>query len=466
MTGNSPYLAVLWACISSWYYGFHLSELNFPILSLTCTSPSSSTSLIPQCLNMDESTYGLVTAVFTVGGLLGSLASSWVVKKQGLKGGIAWTGWINLLGSACMGVAPHWVVLAFGRLVVGAASGLAICLVPPYLSHIAKSSPSLASKSGQIGTLNQMAIVLGVCSAQVAGLLLTGEKGDVPGSWRWVVTISAIVAVGQIVSSPSVPDPNGERGPKVIVTSPTDDLENGRLPRISEGDEAASPLLPDTPSDPHPPPHPEAQLTLRQILSNPALRGPALLCAATMALQQLSGVNAVLFYSTPVLRPLLPTSAGVVGVSITVVNAVMTLPAVFLMDRLGRKTLILSSIAGMASASVLLAIGLNDHHKILSAVSIIAFIASFSIGLGPVPFLLVSDLAPPPAVPALSSLALSTNWITNFLVALFFLPLRDALSSPSGPGEHRRSGEGRVFYVFTAVLVLGAVMVLRGLKVR
>lgn len=56
------------------------------------------------------------------------------------------------------------------------------------------------------------------------------------------------------------------------------------------------------------------------------------MCAAIMALQQLSGINAVMFYSTPVLRPLLPSSVGVVSVGITIVNAIMTLPAIFLMD--------------------------------------------------------------------------------------------------------------------------------------
>lgn len=87
---------------------------------------------------------------------------------------------------------------------------------------------------------------------------------------------------------------------------------------------AASPLLPSSQQT--------VQLTLRQILSNPSLRGPSLLCAAIMALQQLSGVNAVMFYSTPVLRPLLPTSVGIVGIGITIVNAIMTLPAMLLMD--------------------------------------------------------------------------------------------------------------------------------------
>lgn len=77
---------------------------------------------------------------------------------------------------------------------------------------------------------------------------------------------------------------------------------------------------------------PTQQLALRDLLSSPTLRGPTVLCATILALQQLSGVNAVMFYSTPVLKPLLPASAALIGLGITGVNALMTLPAVFLID--------------------------------------------------------------------------------------------------------------------------------------
>jgi hypothetical protein len=87
-----------------------------------------------------------------------------------------------------------------------------------------------------------------------------------------------------------------------------------------------SPLLnPSSPTS-------DTQLPLRDLLSNTSLRGPTLLCAVIMALQQFGGINAVMFYSTPVLRPLLPNAAGLLGIGITLVNAIMTLPAIFLVD--------------------------------------------------------------------------------------------------------------------------------------
>lgn len=92
---------------------------------------------------------------------------------------------------------------------------------------------------------------------------------------------------------------------------------------------AATPLSPITSaysSDATP------QLPLRELLSNTSLRGTILLCATVISFQVLSGVNAVMFYSTPVLRPLLPNTAGFIGIGIASMNALMTLPAVFMVD--------------------------------------------------------------------------------------------------------------------------------------
>lgn len=114
--------------------------------------------------------------------------------------------------------------------------------------------------------------------------------------------------------------------------------------------------------------------------------------------------------------------------------------------------------------SVLLGYGLDQSYKVMSAVAIVAFIACFAFGYGPVPFLLISEMAPPHAVPALSSLALSASWISSFIVAIAFLPLRDWLSVPKDPRDPQspRTAEGRVFYVFTAMLALSAIVVWRG----
>lgn len=96
--------------------GYHISEFNFPAASLTCLSPSfPPPSRLPLCLGLDSAKYGLVTAAFAAGGLLGSLGSSWVLQLEGVKGAIMWTGMLNLVGAILETLAAQWSVLAAGR---------------------------------------------------------------------------------------------------------------------------------------------------------------------------------------------------------------------------------------------------------------------------------------------------------------------------------------------------------------
>jgi len=113
---------------------------------------------------------------------------------------------------------------------------------------------------------------------------------------------------------------------------------------------------------------------------------------------------------------------------------------------MGRKALLSISMFGAILSLVLVGFGLNNSLVTISSLAIITFVMSFAVGLGPVPFVMISEVAPPHAVSALSSIALSLNWIVNFFVGLVFLPLRDLLSG----GEIGK--DGRVFYLFAVIL--------------
>jgi len=92
--------------------------------------------------------------------------------------------------------------------------------------------------------------------------------------------------------------------------------------------------------------------------------------------------------------------------------------------------------------------GLDSSHVILASIAVLMFVASFAVGLGPVPYVIISDVTPFYAINSVSSIALSLNWISNFLVGLGFLPLRNFLADND---PHR---EGRVFYVFGVLLLV------------
>ncbi|CAG8449737.1 14265_t:CDS:2 [Acaulospora colombiana] len=158
--------------------------------------------------------------------------------------------------------------------------------------------------------------------------------------------------------------------------------------------------------------------------------------------QQLSGINAVLYYSTNILSKILPESSDLITVYISIVNTIMTLVSAYLMDKSGRRTLLLNSIVSMSAASTLLGLGIINDYGFLSAFSIILFVATFSFGLGPIPFLITPEIVDTYAVATASSFGMSLNWVANFLVGFAFLSVSKMVG-------------GYVFFIF-AIYLAGA----------
>ncbi|KAK4048609.1 Bifunctional purine biosynthesis protein PurH [Microbotryomycetes sp. JL221] len=153
-----------------------------------------------------------------------------------------------------------------------------------------------------------------------------------------------------------------------------------------------------------------------------------------------------------------PSNAKAVAVFVTVVNFVMTLPAVYLVDRVGRRSLLLFSLTTMSISSLVLAYSINHSKFLLAATFIVLFVATFSVGLGPVPFVLTGELAPPASRSATASVALAVNWLSNLLVGLTFLPLRDWLAGG------RSDASGTIFYVFAVMSAVGCVTMAKRLS--
>lgn len=147
-------------------------------------------------------------------------------------------------------------------------------------------------------------------------------------------------------------------------------------------------------------------------------------------------------YSVNLLSSLLPTTAALLTVIVSALNIILTILFAPLADRFGRKTCILLSTAGMGTNAILLGLGIYYSIKALSAMATILFVASFALGLGPVPFILANELVGPEAVGATQSWALAANWVATFLVSQFFPMLNEALG-----------GKGKVYFIFAGFAV-------------
>ncbi|GAA6008621.1 hypothetical protein JCM10207_007182 [Rhodosporidiobolus poonsookiae] len=435
----------LTSLISQIQYGYHIAALNSTSQSIICdVDPNGAKQTgsigLPSCVDMSEASFGTVTSAYTVGGLFASLQAGSLIERWGKKGTAVRSAGVLSLGTAAVAFGSSLWVLVLGRILVGMSCGIATVLVPLYLSSVAP--PAIA---GSIGIITQISVNSGIVAAQGFSLPLSSPG---TGNWRYVSIISLALAVVQILTAPLMP----ESGKKTS-TSPVYDVEDTE-------DEERAPLSGEIGDNP---PRRRAEesassLSFWEVLRSKdvSIRRPLYTLALVMLFQQLSGINAVMYYSTSILNAVNPASAKTVSLFVTLVNLFMTFPIVYLIDRLGRRTLLLSSLAAMCVSTAVIGWSINNDHFWLASVFIVLFVAGFAFGCGPVPFVLCGEMPAEEAKSATASVAVGVNWTANLLVGIGFLPLRDYLAGPDGS-----SGSGTVFYVFTATTGVGAVVLSR-----
>lgn len=141
--------------------------------------------------------------------------------------------------------------------------------------------------------------------------------------------------------------------------------------------------------------------------------------------QQFSGINAVMYYSTSIMSDALPGAGALITVYISIVNVAMTFVTLYLIDRAGRRPLLLVSVGSMSIITFGLAFAMWQNLSMICALSILLYVATFSLGLGPIPFLIISEIFDARAVGSAASVGLVVNWISNFIIGTAFLPLSE-----------------------------------------
>ncbi|KAJ3482500.1 hypothetical protein NLI96_g6940 [Meripilus lineatus] len=456
----------LWILIVSFQYGFHISALNQIQAVLTCkvTDPGSGDSGsggarvhygLPTCIPMSDATFSILTSVYTIGGLLGSLFANVIMDRWGRKGAVRASAITVVGGAGMMGVAGSLTPLVIGRIFAGVGAGIGICVGPIFLSEIAP--PRI---KGAIGVLTQFSIVMGIMVTQAMGLKLA-----TPHEWRIVLLFSFALAAAMLLAGPLIVESptwlarHNMTEQKSLATRWLYGVRDTPSRSVSE-DATVDPLLGDPDFDAETQrargaSSSGAAISVPHLLGARELRKPLTIVCFSMLVQQLSGVNAVLYYSNDILSKALPDMGPYISLGITIVNVLMTFPPIFLIEKIGRRQLLTYSASGAVISLVGVGLGLDVNWVGLASFAIIAFIASFAIGVGPVPFVMIPEVSPVHAVSALSSVGLSLNWVANFIVGLVFLPLRNMLAG----GDPLK--EGRVFYVFSLVMLFCTFVLLK-----
>ena len=380
---------------------------------------------------------GSVVSVLLLGAMAGALGAGRIADRLGRRRTFGLEGAVFLVGTALAVLATGFPMLLAARLVLGLAVGAASATVPVYLSEL---SPT--EIRGRVLTLNQLLITIGILIAYFVNLAFSSG-----GVWRGMFAVGAIPALVMLLGAafvlPESPEWLGTHGridqARALVASVTNEATADRL--IEQRRQRRERLAADRP----------AQRGAR--LWRSARVRPALVVGLTLAaVQQFGGINTIIYYAPTIMKETGLTAGNSIlySVAIGVINLVMTVVAIRLIDRAGRRVLLVVSLAGMTVTMALLGLAfVLDLNSVLTLVFMVAYIAIYAVGLGPVFWVLIGEVFPPSAAAVGSSASTTVNWGSNFVVSLVFLPVANAI------------GQGRTFWIFALVCALALWFVAR-----
>jgi sugar porter (SP) family MFS transporter len=362
---------------------------------------------------------GLITSWVTLGALFGALLGGTLADRLSRKRVLVIASYLFLVGAIVQAIAPGVAVLTIGRFVIGFGVGMASVAAPMYVAE-----SSTAERRGRFVSGYQLAITIGILAAQFADYALSDD-----GTWRLMVGLAAVPGLILLVVVTPVP-----HSPRWLVKA-------GRTAEARESivkvrgpvgaDEAVEEIVRQVESEP--------ESSWHDLLVGGARR--ALTVAVGLALfQQLTGINALIYYSDDILEEAgfttASSQAGASLIAVGLVNVLATFIAIAFVDRLGRRPLLMAGMTGMLVGLVGLSVSNlyeaqeGDTNTIVGSLSIIwmvVFIASFAFSLGPVVWTIISEVFPTRIRAKGMSVATAANWGAAFVLTLLFPVMMDDL---------------------------------------
>ena len=357
----------------------------------------------------------LVAGIVLAGAVIGASVAGILSDHFGRRRVILATALAFVAAAVISAVAQSVGVLLAGRLLIGVAIGIASMLTPLYLAEI-----SPAASRGAVTSLNQLCITLGILVSYLVGYALASA----PDGWRWMLGLGAVP--GAILAAGMLVLPESPRWLAGHGQMPAAEAVLRRL-RGAGGDVAAelAELRTDLRQE-------SGKLVSWSAMLDPALR-PALIVGVGLAMfQQITGINTVIYFAPQIFQAAGMSSASVsilATAGVGLVNVLLTVVSIRLIDRAGRRALLLWSLGGMAAALLALAAGFaggaSGFLAWITVISLAAYVAAFALGLGPVFWLLIAEIFPLALRGRAMSLAAIANWGFNLLVTVTFLELID-----------------------------------------
>jgi sugar porter (SP) family MFS transporter len=376
--------------------------------------------------------HGIAMASALYGTVIGSLVGSWPADRFGRKATLLWIGVLYVIGALGSGLAQNVEMFIAARFVGGLGIGISTVVAPMYIAEIAPPQ-----SRGRLAGMFQFNIVFGILIAFLSNALLAGIGAN---AWRWMLGVAAFPSLLYALSCLALPE-----SPRWLLSRKGD---------RSAGIEVLKQIQPDIPAR-------EIVADADEILAASTERGssghfwrrhlqkPIVLAILIAFFNQMSGINAVLYFAPRIfeLTGLAAKAALLESVGIGITNLVFTFVGLWLIDRLGRRTLLYIGSFGYISSLSLVAWGFFKEHYAIVPAAIFAFIAAHAIGQGAVIWVFISEIFPNRHRAEGQSLGSFTHWIFAALLTTFFPKMVSALPA------------GYVFSFFAGMMCLQLVWV-------
>jgi len=409
--------------------------------------------------NLTNIQVGWAVASLTLTATLGMMLSGPLSDRFGRRPVLKVAALLFSVSALASAVAPDYLFLVVARMLGGFGVGVALIIAPMYIAEIAP-----AALRGRMVSFNQLNIVIGISAAYFSNyLILSLGNSDMAWAqllrlgdwnWRWMLGVETLPAIFYFFALFTVPE-----SPRWLVMKRKDDDALAIMAQVTDQAQAEAEL-----AEIHAALRAEAnteRASFRELFT-PSMKLVMTIGLSVAILQQITGINSVFFYAPMIFEQSgIGTDASFMqAIMVGLVNLVFTVLAIALIDKLGRRPLLGFGLTGIAVCMFLLAYGfgsatygpngeLLDINPTLILIGILGFVASFAISLGPVMWVLFSELFPNRFRAVAISFVGLINSAVSFLVQLVF------------PWELENFGNSTTFLIYGLFAVIGLIFVMR-----
>ena len=392
------YVAVAVAAVGGLLFGYDTGVISGAILYIKSEFSLSDT--------MQE----IVVSSVLAGAVIGATLGGTLTNRLGRRLPIIIAGIIFTVSAAATALAPTVACLIAARILSGVAIGMASFLSPMYIAELVP-----ARVRGALVAVNMLAITTGIVVAYLVDYAFSGIQG-----WRYMFGLAAVPSIALVVGMWRLPD-----SPRWLISKSKIEQATQVLRRVRTESEVSPELT-------------EIQKTLKQKgeegiagLFKPSVRMPMMVGFGLAIFQQITGINTVLYYAPTIFKFAGIKAQGpeiLAGAGLAMVMWCFHVLAIFLLDRVGRRPLLLTGVAGQILGLAILGASfqfqqLESFKSYIAIGGLVIYVACFAFGLGPIFWLMISEIYPLKVRGTAMSAATVCNWAFNLLVAATFLTL-------------------------------------------